>query len=240
MPLPNLDGVSPEARIGLPEVEGLWSFAGWEVARGDSTVVDRSFPGFGDLHVDVQRLDSIAGLLTISGRTVPFIGEVRRSGRLAMVTVVGEDPGRFVAGVVQSDTLWFEMGSILSTDEWPMEARAAYVRDVPEGPAAWVRGALRETTAAPVDSAGIALSDTSASIGARPDDGPSGRDVSAGQAPRPPAIQPAVPGGIPPDTPAVPPPPPPPPPPVEPEVVQPDEVEPRLPTLLGEPIRPEG
>lgn len=141
MPLPSLDRPTPEARLGLPELAGMWRFAGWEVIRGDSAALERTFPSFGELALSTQRLDSIAGTFVLGGSRVPVVGEVRRDGEVAIVTYVEGTPGSFIAGRVQRDTLWLELTSVLAADEWPRDARAAFVRSPVLEPIAWLRGA---------------------------------------------------------------------------------------------------
>src|SRR5690606_6144657 len=139
--LPPLERPSREARLGLPEVAGTWHFAGWEVVEGDSVSLARTFPSFGALMLPVQRLDSIAGTFMIGERPAESVGEVRRDGWVSLVTLTDGVPGAYLAGQYLRDTLWLELASILPPDEWPRDARAAFVRDTPTGPLAWLRGA---------------------------------------------------------------------------------------------------
>lgn len=122
-PLPSLDAASPEARAGLPVVSGLWRFAGWELAPGDTGRVQSDLPGFGELRLETQRLDSIAGSYIAGGAALPLIGEVRRDSVLALA-----GGGRFLAGRVTADTLWLSLTSLLAPGTWPDDARAAFVR----------------------------------------------------------------------------------------------------------------
>lgn len=213
--LPPLERPSPEARLGLPEVSGVWSFAGWEIVEGDSTSLDRTFPSFGELRFAAQRLDSIAGTFVLGGTPVPLVGDVRRDGRLTFVTLAGGVPQKFVAGTYVQDTLWLELSSVLASDEWPRNARAAFVRGAPSEPAfAWLRGArvVEVPPVLPVDSfsAGVPAGPDgfpqttiqpgappagSAGVGPRP--GPTGqpgpaRQEPAVQTPRPSGQQPAA------------------------------------------------
>jgi hypothetical protein len=146
--LPPLERPTPEARLGLPEIAGSWRFAGWEIVRGDSTSLERTFPSFGELELSTQRLDSIAGTFRLAGGQAAVVGEVRKSGDVALVTLAGGAPDRFIAGRYLQDTLWLELTSIMPAEEWPQEARAAFVRGAPEAPIAWLRGA-RPGDAAP-------------------------------------------------------------------------------------------
>lgn len=167
-PLPALERPSAEARLGLPEIAGTWRFAGWEIERGDSVTLERTFPSFGDLALTTQRLDSIAGLFALATGTTPVIGEVRRNGDVTMVTLPGGVPDRFIAGSVAEDTLWLELTSILAPGEWPQDARAAFVTEPASEPIAWIRGA-RPSMEPPVDSIAIADSIAAAQMPAAGD-----------------------------------------------------------------------
>lgn len=125
--LPPLERSSPEVRAGLPLVEGEWRFAGWELAPGDSALLDEELPGFGQIQIELQRLDSIAGVYRVPGAQVPVVGEVRRDGVVALVVQAGEG-GRFLAGRVRNDTLWVSTTTLLEQGSWPSDARAAFVR----------------------------------------------------------------------------------------------------------------
>ena len=140
-PLPELERPSREARLGIPEIAGSWSFAGWEMLRGDSVSLERTFPSFGALEIATQRLDSIAGSFLVAGGATPVVGEVRRDGGVALVTLPGGAPLNYLTGKFQSDTLWLELSSILAPGEWPQNSRAAFVRDTVAEPIAWIRGA---------------------------------------------------------------------------------------------------
>ncbi len=140
LPLPPLERPSAEARLGLPEVAGSWRFAGWEVIRGDSTALERTFPSFGELVLETQRLDSIAGRFALAGGLVGVVGEVRRDGTVALVTHQNGQPGAFITGQHDRDTLWLELTSILPADEWPRDARAAFVQEPVQSSIAWLRG----------------------------------------------------------------------------------------------------
>src|SRR5690606_23580152 len=83
------DAPSPEARLGLPEVAGVWRFAGWEIVRGDSTSLERTFPSCGELVLETPRLDSIAGTFQRAGGPAPVVGAVRRGGALALAAGAG-------------------------------------------------------------------------------------------------------------------------------------------------------
>ncbi len=235
LPLPPLERPSPEARAGLPEIQGVWQFAGWEVVRGDSTALERTFPSFGDLDLEVQRLDSLAGSFATAGGVTEVVGEVRRDGWVALAALNDEAPVAFISGRFSRDTLWLELTSILPPDEWPQNSRAAFVRQSPAGPLAWVRGMPRVSPLAMTDSTvpgsfeadaaptppGDAAPSASVPAASSPAQGPSVSPApstrSAGSAPPPPP------------PPAAPPPPPPPPPAVE----QPAETE--NPEELAEP-----
>lgn len=123
LPLPSLEAASPEARAGLPVISGVWRFAGWELAPGDTGRVEGDLPGFGELRLETQRLDSIAGFYISGDARVPVIGEIRRD---SVMTLAGG--GRFLAGRVATDTFWLSMTSLVESGGWPDEARAAFVR----------------------------------------------------------------------------------------------------------------
>ena len=134
--LPPLRRPSPEARAGLPEVRGGWSFAGFEIPAGDTTAVREQVYTMtppGELRVLAQRLDSIAGQYVRDGVAFPFSGEVRRDSTLSVVAF-SEGIGQFAAGHVRRDTLWIELTSFSSAQGWPRGTRAALVRRV-GGPA---------------------------------------------------------------------------------------------------------
>ncbi len=152
--LPPLEYASAEARLGLPELEGTWRFAGWEVTPGDSAALTQTFPSFGELTLDTQRLDSVAGMFSLYGGNAPVVGEVRRDGWVALVTLNGREPTAFVTGRYARDTLWVEMTSVVSIQDWPRGARAAFVRGAAGNPIAWLRGTVpgAVTTAATSDS----------------------------------------------------------------------------------------
>jgi hypothetical protein len=248
LPLPPLVLPSPEARLGLPEIAGTWRFAGWEVVRGDTTALERTFPSFGELRIEVQRLDSIAGTFTIVVGTVPVVGEIRRDGGIALVALAEGAPTSFLAGRYERDTLWLEVSSVMPPDEWPRDSRAAFVQDPSREPLAWLRGYRAPEVPPPLPSDTLGVDFDAVPPEPGPDTPPPaptplpadpgvpGVTPPAAPAPAlPPAPPPAPPPPAPPPPapePAVPPPPPPPPPPPEPEP------EPDFPPLLGEPVIP--
>lgn len=122
-PLPSLEASSPEARLGLPEVAGLWRFAGWELAAGDTARVESTLPAFGNLLLETQRLDSVAGFYAAGESRMPLVGEVRRDSILALA-----GGGRYLTGRISRDTLWLALTSLLEPGAWPADARAAFVR----------------------------------------------------------------------------------------------------------------
>lgn len=142
-PLPSLEQLTPEARAGLPEVAGMWRFAGWELAPGDTNRVASTLPGFGDLLLETQRLDSIAGFYVAGEGRLPLIGEVRRD---SVVSLAGGD--RFLAGRVSSDTLWLTLTSLVPSADWPDRARAAFVKSAPSSRFVRVRGQVPALAAA--------------------------------------------------------------------------------------------
>ena len=132
-PLPPLQRPSPEARAGLPEVRGLWRFAGFEIPASDTTLVREKVYALtppGDFQIATQRLDSIAGQYLRAGVAFPIVGEVRRDSAISLVLFSG-GTGQFVAGHVRRDTLWVELTTFQSAVEsWPRGTRAALVRRV--------------------------------------------------------------------------------------------------------------
>lgn len=138
-PLPPEDRPSAEARLGLPEIKGVWQFAGWELPPGDSAALEGVLPSLGRIDLRVQRLDSIAGIYVGNGFSAPIAGEVRRDSIVSMVTL-GAAPS-FVAGEVSADTLWITLSSLVPSEAWP-GGKAAFVRGA-AGPAfARFEGAL--------------------------------------------------------------------------------------------------
>lgn len=139
-PLPPLERPSPEARAGLPRVAGAWSFAGWELAPGDTARVGEPLPRLGRFLLRTQRLDSIAGAYSAGGGAWPLVGEVRRDGVVALAAVSGELTG-FATGRVARDTFWVSLTTLIDGESWPANARAAFVRSQPREVFARVRGA---------------------------------------------------------------------------------------------------
>jgi hypothetical protein len=132
-PLPPLQRPSPEARAGLPEVRGLWRFAGFEIPASDTTLVRERVYALtppGDFQIATQRLDSVAGQYLRAGVAFPIVGEVRRDSAISLV-LFSAGTGQFVAGHVRRDTLWVELTTFQSAVEsWPRGTRAALVRRV--------------------------------------------------------------------------------------------------------------
>lgn len=171
-PLPSLEASSPEARAGLPEIAGSWRFAGWELAPGDTGRVESDLPGFGELRLETQRLDSIAGSYIAPGGRMPLVGEVRRDG---MVALAGG--GRYLTGRYERDTLWLALTSLVEPAAWPSAARAAFVRSPVASRFVRVKGAVPALAAADtaaMDSAvaapvpGEAIARPGAPVTARP------------------------------------------------------------------------
>jgi hypothetical protein len=150
-PLPPLTRPTAEARVGVPELAGTWRFAGWEVVspRVMAEVGEPRRPG--DLVVQTQRIDSLAGYLVRDEAPVRLVGEVRRDGVVALVTVSNEQQPRFAAGRVVADTLWIELSTLTAGELSPPTMRWAFVRG-PVGQA-WLRlpggTLLRDTVIAP-------------------------------------------------------------------------------------------
>lgn len=131
-PLPPLQRPSPEARAGLPEVRGIWRFAGFEIRPQDTLLVReqayRMVP-LAELRIITQRLDSIAGQIVRGGVGFPVTGEVRRDSTVALITFT-EGQGQFVSGRVLRDTFWIELTTVTEAQSWSPAARMAMVRRV--------------------------------------------------------------------------------------------------------------
>jgi hypothetical protein len=161
-PLPPLERPSPERRLGLPEVEGLWRFAGFEVPPRDSAAVragELALTPPGDFRFETQRLDSVAGQYLRGANAFAFHGEVRRDSTYALVAQDADGTLRFVAGRMQADTLWLELTSFPSAAAWPTGSRAALVRgDPPAEPFVRLRGGVpfpAEIDTLAVDTLGV-------------------------------------------------------------------------------------
>ncbi len=139
-PLPPENRPSAEARLGLPEVRGVWRFAGWELPPGDSAGLAGVLPGLGQIDIRVQRLDSIAGIYTSNGFSAPVAGEVRRDSIVSLVTFGGTRS--FAAGEVSGDTLWVTLSSLTPEEAWPQGGRAAFVRGPARPAFARLEGAM--------------------------------------------------------------------------------------------------
>ncbi|HYR11201.1 MAG TPA: hypothetical protein VEQ60_25700 [Longimicrobium sp.] len=154
-PLPPLTRPSVEARAGLPEVRGIWRFAGFEIRAQDTLLVREQAYQLvppPEMRIITQRLDSIAGQLVRDGVGFPFTGEVRRDSTLAIVTF-SDGVAQFAAGHLQRDTFWIELTSLSSAAGWSPAARAAMVRRVGGPPFRRLLGGA--PIAPPVDSAAI-------------------------------------------------------------------------------------
>lgn len=154
-PLPPLQRPSPEARAGLPEVRGVWRFAGFEIPPGDTGAVRSGVYTLippGDFRVVTQRLDSVAGQYVREGVAFPFTGEVRRDSAMTVVAF-SEGVGQFAAGRVLRDTLWIELTSFTTAQSWPPGTRAALVRGAVRAPFRRLLGGV--PIAPPVDSAAL-------------------------------------------------------------------------------------
>jgi hypothetical protein len=168
--LPPLKHASLEARVGLPEVSGLWRFAGWELAPGDSADLSADLPGFGSLWLRTQKRDSLAGLYLTSGGRAPLVGEARRDSVLSLVTVLAPGDARFLAGELARDTLWLELTSLVDPAAWPNGARAAFVRSPVASTFVRIEGAPvpAPPESAVVDTAALAAPVASAPVTAAP------------------------------------------------------------------------
>jgi hypothetical protein len=154
-PLPPLQRPSAEARAGLPEVRGIWRFAGFEIPAGDTARVrERVYTLVppGELRIATQRLDSIAGQYVREGAAFPFVGEVRRDSSVAVVAF-SAGVGQFAAGRIMRDTLWIELTSFSTAQTWPPGTRAALVRRGGGQPFRRLLGGV--AIAPPVDSAAV-------------------------------------------------------------------------------------
>lgn len=209
-PLPPLQRPSPEARAGLPEVRGVWRFAGFEIpARDTAAVRERVYALVppGELRVVTQRLDSVAGQYVREGVAFPFTGEVRRDSTLTVVAF-SEGMGQFAAGRVVRDTFWIELTSFTTGQSWPQGTRAALVRTAVRQPFRRLLGGI--AIAPPVDS--VALRDSirldslrragvivapPAAAGQQPVPGPGQALPPAAQPGVQPGARPAVPGAQP-------------------------------------------
>lgn len=157
-PLPPLRRPSPEARAGLPEVRGIWRFAGFEIRAQDTLLVREQAYQLvppPEIRIITQRLDSIAGQLVRDGVGFPFTGEVRRDSTVSVVTF-SEGVGQFVAGHVRRDTFWIELTTLPNAAGWSPGARVAMVRRVGGPPFRRLLGGA--PIAPPVDS--VALRDS--------------------------------------------------------------------------------
>jgi hypothetical protein len=154
-PLPPLTRPSVEARAGLPEVRGIWRFAGFEIRPQDTLLVREQAYQLvppAEMRIITQRLDSVAGQFVRDGVGFPFTGEVRRDSVLSVVTF-SDGVAQFAAGHLQRDTFWIEMTSLASAAGWPPAARAAMVRRVGGPPFRRLLGGA--PIAPPVDSVAI-------------------------------------------------------------------------------------
>lgn len=156
-PLPPLTRPSPEVRAGLPELEGVWHYAGWELAPEDSALLSSEPARLGTLQLSVQRLDSLAGYYVAGGGRVRLTGEVRRDSLLSLVTAGAAGERRFLAGRVLGDTLWVELTSLVDAESWPSDARVAYVREAVGSPFVRLEGVVAaEPVPDTVDAAPVA------------------------------------------------------------------------------------
>lgn len=205
-PLPPLRRPSPEARAGLPEVRGIWRFAGFEIPAGDTTAVREQVYTLippGEMRITAQRLDSIAGQYVRDGVAFPFTGEVRRDSAISVVAFSG-GVGQFAAGRVARDTFWIELTSFTTAQSWPRGTRAALVRrGTPGAPFRRLLGGAPITV--PVDSvalrdsirldslrrAGVAVPPGGVAPGTQP---PAGVQPVPGAVPAQPGVRPPVQG----------------------------------------------
>jgi hypothetical protein len=154
-PLPPLTRPSVEARAGLPEVRGIWRFAGFEIRPQDTLLVREQAYQLvppAEMRIVTQRLDSIAGQFVRDGVGFPFTGEVRRDSTISVVTF-SDGVAQFAAGHLQRDTFWIEVTTLASAAGWSPGARAAMVRRVGGPPFRRLLGGA--PIAPPVDSVAI-------------------------------------------------------------------------------------
>jgi hypothetical protein len=154
-PLPPLTRPSVEARAGLPEVRGIWRFAGFEIRAQDTLLVREQAYQLvppAEMRIITQRLDSIAGQFVRDGVGFPFTGEVRRDSAISVVTF-SDGVAQFAAGHLQRDTFWIEVTTLASAAGWSPGARAAMVRRVGGPPFRRLLGGA--PIAPPVDSVAI-------------------------------------------------------------------------------------
>ena len=193
-PLPPLQRPSPEARAGLPEVRGVWRFAGFEIpARDTAAVRERVYTLVppGEFRVVAQRLDSVAGQYVREGVAFPFTGEVRRDSAMTVVAF-SEGVAQFAAGRVVRDTFWIELTSFTTGQTWPQGTRAALVRSANPRPFRRLLGGI--AIAPPVDSVAVRDSirlDSLRRAGVIVTPPAAGQQPVPGQ-PLPPAAQPGV------------------------------------------------
>ena len=186
-PLPPLSRPSREARLGLPEVAGMWRFAGWELPDSAAAAGASALAVPGNFWIRAQRLDSIGGIYLVRGVRFPVVGEVRRDGHVALVTDVPGAEGRFAAGRLQHDTLWISLTSFTGTETWPAGTRVAWVRSPPRRPFIRLPGGVLLNDTTPPDTLPPPADTTAAAdttgAGAAPDT----TRPAAGTPPRPPA-----------------------------------------------------
>jgi hypothetical protein len=199
-PLPSLTVLSAEARAGVPTVSGVWRFAGWEVAEGDSAGLQAPLPGFGAIALSSQKRDSLGGSYVVAGGRAPLAGEIRRDSVISLVTFLAPGDGRFLAGTLARDTFWMEMSSLAEPGRWPDGARAAFVRTPVAGsPFIRMHGALPPPP--PVDSAALdSINAAAAAAAAAPPVTTPPATTSPVPQPAVPAPQPTAPAARPPVT----------------------------------------
>jgi hypothetical protein len=129
--LPPLERPTPEARAGLPEIAGTWRFAGWEVTSHAVLAEFGEPPLPGDLVIETQRVDSLAGYLIRGEMVLALSGEVRRDGIVSLMTLqdtAAESSPRFAAGRLVRDTLWIELTTLPAGNLSPPTQRWAFFR----------------------------------------------------------------------------------------------------------------
>ncbi|CAN5893355.1 hypothetical protein BH23GEM7_BH23GEM7_17420 [soil metagenome] len=194
-PLPPATRPSPEARLGLPEIEGQWYFAGWDLPISEPP---EGLAAAGALWIETQRLDSLAGAYLSGEQRLPLLGEVRRDSVFSLVVRDPNGGGSFLAGRALRDTIWVELTSLAFAQKWPMGTRGAFVRDAVERPFTRLPGGaylveedttLVDTLSLPGDTA--VLVDTAAAAVPVTPTPPPVRDTAAAPPPAPRQTPPA-------------------------------------------------
>lgn len=217
-PLPPLERPSTAARAGIPALEGTWRFAGWEVVSEEAAALVAGASPPGDLVLQVQQIDSVAGFLVRGDGAIAVAGEARRDGVVSLLAFSEGAEGRFAAGRVHDDTLWIELSTLPFGELSSPLVRWAFSRGtvgqaflrLPTGQL--LRDtlvALPDTATAPSPPPAAGAPAAGAPAAATPPTAPTDRDAPAEPPPAPPPAE-EPPPTPPADTPRAQPPPPPP------------------------------